>query len=62
MNLTRLGGMLCVIKYKHVAGGSLCGNDAGILRHVAGSVYFSLMVYLNLNFYFSTYRAKTSKL
>lgn len=59
---TRLWGVLCVIKDQHVAGGGLGGNDARILRHVAGSVNFSLVVDLDLNFYLPTYRPKASEL
>lgn len=59
---TRLGGVLCVIKNQHITGRGLGGNDARILRHVAGSVHFSFMVDLDLNLYFPTNRAKASKL
>lgn len=59
--LTRFGGVLCVIKDQHVASGGLGGNDAWILRHVAGSVHFPLMVDLDLNLDLPTYRPKASK-
>lgn len=52
---TRLGGVLCVIKDQYVTGWSLCSNDARVLRHVACSVHFSLMIDLYFNLYFSTY-------
>lgn len=54
--------MLCVIKDQHVAGGGLCGNDAGILRHVAGSVHFTLVVDLDLNLNLPAYGSKASEL
>ncbi len=53
--LTRFGGVLCVIKDQHVTGGGLGGNDARILRHVAGSVNLALVVDLDLNLYLPTY-------
>lgn len=59
---TRFGGVLCVVKDQHVARGGLGGNDARILRHVARSVNFSLMVDLDLNLYLPAYRSKASKL
>lgn len=54
--------MLCVIEDQYVASGGLSGNDAGILRHVAGSVHFPLVVDLDLNLNLSTDRPKASKL
>lgn len=62
MMLTRFGGVLCIIEDQHITGGGLGGNDARILRHVAGPVHFSFMVDLDLNLYFATYRPKASKL
>lgn len=59
---TRFRGVLCVVKDQHVAGGGLSGDDARVLRHVAGSVHLTLMVYLDLNLYLPTDRSKTSKL
>lgn len=54
--------MLCVIEDQYVASRRLGGNDAGVLRHVAGSVHFPLVVDLDLNLDLSTYRPKASKL
>lgn len=59
--LTRFGGVLCVVKDKHITGGGLGGNYAWILGHVSGSVHFPLMIDLDLNFNFPTYRTKASK-
>lgn len=61
-NRTRLGGVLCVVKDQHVTGGGLGGDDARILRHVAGSVHFPFVINLDFNLYLPTYRSKTSKL
>lgn len=55
INPTWLGGVLCIIKDQHVTGGGLGGDDARILGHVAGSVYFSLMVDFDLNLNLTTY-------
>lgn len=51
-----------VVKDQHVRGGGLGGNDAGVLRHVSGTVHLSFMV--NLDFYLnlSCHRPKASKL
>lgn len=43
-----------VIEDKDIAGWSLCGNDAGVLWHVTRSVHFTLVIYLDFNFNFST--------
>lgn len=59
--LTRFGGVLCVVEDQHVAGRGLGGDDARILRHVAGSVHFSLVVDLDLNLDLPTYRPKAAK-
>lgn len=59
---TWLGRMLIVVKDQHIRGGSLCGNDTVVLGHVAGSINLSFMVDLNLNLYFPTYGAKSTKL
>lgn len=47
--------MLSVVEDQHVRGGSLGGNDAGVLGHVAGSVHLSLVVDLDLDLYFPAY-------
>lgn len=51
---TWLGGVFGVIKDQDIAGGSLGGDDAGVLGHVPGSVHLSLVVDLDFNFNFST--------
>lgn len=52
---TWFGRVLGVIKDQHVTGGCLSGDDAGVLRHVAGSVHLSLVVDLDLNLYLTTH-------
>lgn len=47
--------MLRVVKDQDVRGGRLRGDDARVLRHVAGSVHLSFMVNLDLNLYFATH-------
>lgn len=59
---TWLGGMLGVVKHKHVWGGGLSGDDAGILWHVAGTVNLSFMVDLDFYLYLATHWAEASKL
>lgn len=60
--LTRFGRVLCVIEDQHVTGGGLGSNNAGILRHVAGSVHLPFVVNLYLNLDLAAYRPKASKL
>lgn len=43
-----------VVEDQHVRRGSLGGDDAGILGHVASSVHLTFMVDLDLNLYFTT--------
>lgn len=57
----RLGGMLGVVKYQHVGGGCLGGDDARVLRHVACAVHLALMVYFDLYVYLARNRTKASK-
>lgn len=52
---TWLRGVLIVVEDQNIRGGSLGGNDAVILGHVAGSVHLSLVVDLDLDLYFPTY-------
>ncbi len=54
--------VLGVVKDKDVAAGGLGGNDAGVLRHVASSVYFALVVDLDLDLNFSGHAAEPAKL
>lgn len=54
--------MFGVIEDEDITGWSLCSNDAWVLWHVTCSVHFSLMIYLDFNFNFSTNRPKASKL
>lgn len=58
---TWLRWVLGIIKHKYITGWGLCGNDAWILWHIAGSIYFSFMVDFYFNFNFPTNRAKASK-
>lgn len=51
---TWFGGVFGVIKDEDIAGWSLCGDDARVLRHVTCSVHFSLVIYLDFNFNFPT--------
>lgn len=60
--LTWFGWVFGVVKHQHVRGGGLGGDDAVVLWHVSGSVHFSFMIDLNLNFDLSAYRPKPSKL
>lgn len=53
--LTWFGWVFGVIKDQHITGWSLGGNDAGVLRHVAGPVHFSFMVNLDLNLNLATH-------
>lgn len=59
---TWLRRVLVVVEDQHVRGGSLGGNDAVILGHVAGSVHLALVVDLDLNLNFPTYGTKPTKL
>lgn len=48
-DLTWLGWVFSVVEDQHVGGGSLGGNDAGVLGHVARSVHFAFVVDLYLD-------------
>lgn len=51
-----------VVEDQHVRRGSLGGDDAGILGHVASSVHLTFMVDLDLNLYFTTDWTKATEL
>lgn len=51
---TWLRRVLGVVEHQHVRGGGLGGDDAGTLRHVAGSVHLSLVVDLDVDLDFPT--------
>ena len=59
---TWLGWMLGIVEDQHITGGGLGGDDAGVLGHVAGTVYLPFMVDLDLNLYLTTHWPKASKL
>lgn len=53
-DLTWLSWVLSIVEDQHIRRGSLGGNNARILGHVACSVHLSLMVDLDLNLYLPT--------
>ncbi len=57
----RLGRMLRIVEDEHFAAGSLRGDDARVLRHVARPVHFALVVDLDLDFNLPADGAKSSK-
>lgn len=58
---TWFGRMFRIVKDQHITGGSLCGNDTRVLRHVASTIYFPFMIYFYFDFDFSTNRTKSTK-
>ena len=58
----RLAGVLGVVKHQHIRAGSLGRDDAGVLRHVSGSVHLALMIDLDLNLNFARHGSKSPEL
>ena len=50
--------MFGVVKDEDVSRGSLCSDDEWILWHVAGTVHLSVVIYLDVDFNFSTHGSK----
>lgn len=53
--------MFSVVKHQHISRGCFCRDNAGILRHVTGTVHFTLVVNFNLHLNFASHRSKATK-